>query len=157
MHINALKLYNVFVLYLLKKTYIWLESIKGKNLLYLVIGTFIVFLLMGILLGYITNFVLKINERQDSSNTENQVDNVAQEVSYEGKIKYVDPRLYPEDNISFVLVDNSGKEIILLKSEDQKLTVAENQYVTVYGILEKTADNKDVLFVDRIGIKNAAD
>ena len=141
---------------LLKNIYLQTEEIKGKKLLYLIAGVFFGFLLLGVFLGYLTNIVLNINERNQENNLTGQENSSTNETSIEGKIKYIDPKLYPVDDISFTLVDNKGKELILLKARDQILSVAENQYVTVYGTKEKTSENKDVLMVDRVSIKNVA-
>jgi hypothetical protein len=78
-------------------------------------------------------------------------------LSYKGKVEYLNPGFYPDDNISFSLVDSSGKQIILLRSKDQKLVIAENLFVEVKGVVTKTKDGKfSVLNVSDITIKNAS-
>lgn len=76
---------------------------------------------------------------------------------YEGKITYVDPRMYPQDNISYILADASGNEVILLKASDEKLQVSEGHYAKVYGNLSKTKDRKkDILLVNSVRIQNGS-
>ncbi len=76
---------------------------------------------------------------------------VSTEKTFEGKIKYVDPHFYPLDNITYVLVDNSNNEIMLLKTNDQKLALAEGHFAKVFGTLGKTEDGKkDVLMVSKL-------
>ena len=68
---------------------------------------------------------------------------------------YVDPQLYPNDRISYSLVDSSNTEIILLKATDQKLAVVEGLTVVVFGEVQKTSDDtKDVLLVEKVVVKN---
>ena len=72
-------------------------------------------------------------------------------ITYEGRITYLDPKIYPEDEITYVLAKTTGEEIILLKAEDEKLAVADGLYVKVRGLLSKTAkDKKDVLIVHEV-------
>jgi hypothetical protein len=144
------------MLSLLKKLYLQVEEIKGKKLLYLLITVFVSFTLIGLSIGYFTSLMLNIDETDPAQNGRNG-ENQLIEVSYEGRIMYVNPLLYPNDNISYSLVDGSGKELILLTATDQKLEVAEGHNVTVYGFMGKTADGKrEVLKVNRVGIRNAA-
>jgi len=76
---------------------------------------------------------------------------------YEGRISYIDPNTYPNDDISYVLLDKGGKQIILLKAQDQKLVVAEGQFAKVTGNIIKTADGKkDVLEVAVVILKNVS-
>ncbi len=78
--------------------------------------------------------------------------------SYAGRITYIDPKFYPEDKISFVLVNSKGEEIILLKASDEKLMVSEGLDVEVVGQMAKTKDGKeDVLIVSKVVIKNGSD
>lgn len=78
-------------------------------------------------------------------------------VSYKGTVKYVDPNFYPNEKISFVLNDKKGKEVILLKADDQKLEVAEGHYVTAKGIVYNSEyGDFDYLLVDEVVIENVA-
>jgi len=71
-----------------------------------------------------------------------------------GTIKYTNPANYPGENISYKLVDKNGKDVILLKSEDEKLEVAENLLVEVQGLRTKTKSGENVLIVEKIIISN---
>jgi hypothetical protein len=142
---------------LLKQTYDRVEETKGRKLINLLLIIFVVFVLLGLLIGYFTSFLLNRDEL-DNLYPENGEQAEAAEVEYEGRIRYLDPMTYPNDDISYVLVDNSGREIILLRATDQKLVVAEGHNVTVYGTMQKTSDGQtDVLLVKRVGIKNVSD
>jgi len=71
-------------------------------------------------------------------------------------LHYINPSFYPNDNLSYVLVDRSGKQVILLRAKDQKLSIAEGLYVKVKGVVMKTKDGKnDVLNVSEVIINNA--
>ncbi len=75
-------------------------------------------------------------------------------ISYKGTIKYISPETYPEDNITYKLVNPAKETIILLKSKDEKLKVAENLTVTVKGVKTKTKSGNDVLIVSEIIVSN---
>lgn len=77
-------------------------------------------------------------------------------VVYKGRITYIDPKFYPQEGISYVLTDSSGKEIVLLTAADQKLVVSEGLNVSVYGVLSKTKTGENVLVVDKVVIENAS-
>jgi hypothetical protein len=139
---------------LLKSLYQNAEEIKGKKLVYLLVAIFVFFALFGITVGYITDRFLTLNDTGNSQ--EGTVEDPGRELSYEGKIRYIDPQLYPGEEISFTLVDKTGKEIILLKSNDKILVVSENQYATVYGSSTRTSGGKEVLLVERVKISNVS-
>jgi hypothetical protein len=125
------------------------EELSGTRLLAALAVIFIVFFAFAFGLNYFINTFLKSNEIPGANG--NGVE-VVVEKSYDGMITYVDPRSYPEDNISYELADAKGKRIILLKAKDQKLEVSEGLFVTVAGTLTKTADGEEVLMVDKIVI-----
>jgi len=139
---------------LLKNTYQNIEALKGKRLIYTLITVFISFLGLGILVGYITNTTLNKNEISDKNSvTIKEKSNK----EFSGKVTYVNPEHYPEDEISYVLVQSNGDEL-LLKSKDQKLAIAEGLYVKVSGKISKTKSTKEeVLLVEEVVINNAAD
>ena len=144
------------MLTLLKNWYFKVEAIKGKKLLTLLIVSFTLCLLTGLLIGYFINRFLILNE-PTSVDTFNQTLNNKIETSYTGQIRYIDPQMYPLDEINYALADKSGKEIVLLKAYDQKLTVVENLNVKVSGKLIKTKDGKkDILVVERVYVQNTA-
>lgn len=113
---------------------------------------FVIFVFLGMGIGFLVNKYLSATPK------EIQTEEVApKEEFYEGTITFIDPNLNLDDEISFVLVDKSGDDVILLKAKDQKLEVAEGHYATVYGALRKTlGTKKDYLLVDRIVIKNVS-
>jgi hypothetical protein len=139
---------------LLRNTHDKFEQMSGKKILVLFTLIFIICLPLGIAIGNIINSRLKENEM-----LLNQVSSQPKEVStyYDGKIEYVNPGFYPNDNISYTLVDGSGKQLILLRAKDQKLVIAEGLFVKVKGAISKTKDGKsDVLNVSEVIIKNAS-
>jgi hypothetical protein len=139
---------------LLKSIHNKSEQISGKKVLILFIAIFAVFLPLGMIIG--NNIKPRLNENEILVGKENT--QVKESFSYhEGKIEYLNPGFYPNDDISFSLVDGSGKQIILLKSKDQKLNIAEGLLVGVKGTITKTKDGKsDVLNVSEVIIKNAS-
>lgn len=133
-----------------------IEAIKGRKLLMLLIVLFVVFTIIGISIGYFTSGGLNKDEITQSNDIGNEVTQI-EKTYLEGKIVYVNPEFYPEDNVSYKLVDSAGKEIVLLKAKDQKLSIAENLNVKVAGKVGKLKDGKtDVMVVEEIIINNAA-
>lgn len=133
-----------------------IEAIKGRKLLMLLIVLFVVFTIIGISIGYFTSGGLNKDEITQSNDTGNEVTQI-EKTYLEGKIVYVNPEFYPEDSVSYKLVDSAGKEIVLLKAKDQKLSIAENLNVKVAGKVGKLKDGKtDVMVVEEIIINNAA-
>ena len=83
---------------------------------------------------------------------------IGEKIEAEGRVTYVNPEMYPMDDVSYSLTDNSGKDIYLLKSKDQKLQISEGLSVKVIGVLGKLKDNKtEVLLVEEVIIKSATD
>ena len=141
------------MLALLKDIHNKSEQMSGRKILIMFVIIFVVFLPLGIAIG--NNIKPKLNENEiPVPNKDNQV--TEKFVFYEGKIEYLNPGFYPNDSISFALVDENGKQTILLKSKDQKLNIAEGLFVKVRGTITKTKDGKsDVLNVAEVIIKNA--
>ncbi|RJR26959.1 hypothetical protein C4561_04250 [candidate division WWE3 bacterium] len=140
---------------LLKKTYNNIENIRGKKLVYTLFGVFVSFVFIGILIGYYRETRLNGNEAVP---TEIISENVNEDVSYEGIVRYIGDGFYTDDGISYVLTDISGNEIILLKATDDKLTIVEGLSVEAVGRLGKTQDGQnEVLFVKELLFKNATD
>lgn len=138
---------------LLKNLHSSAEELQGKRLLSVLGAVFIVFLIIGISINYFTQEVLNNNELKNKNSTQEK--KIVEDAMEEGTVVYIDPRFYPNDNISYYLADNTGQEIILLKAKDQKLEVAEGLYVKVYGKRAKTIDgNKEVLIVERVAVKS---
>lgn len=140
---------------LLKNLYDKIESLRGRSLVAFGLVIIVLFVCIGIAIGYLTNDELKQDENPNMQNQAKSLDpNALQE--YEGKIQYIDPSFYPADKISYKLVDTQGKEIILLKAKDDKLKLAEGLTVKVRGTKSKTADTKnDVLLVKEIQINTS--
>ena len=137
---------------LLKTTYDRAENIKGPKLLKLFLFIFIIFIPVGIVIGYFIN-----NTLTNSEMPKNEINQTPPGTAkyYEGRITYIDPNFYPQDKISYKLVDSNGKTTILLTATDQKLVVAEGHSAKVSGKLIKTFDGKnDVLLVDKIIINS---
>jgi len=139
--------------YLLKNIYQYIESLRGKKLIYSLIIIFVSFLGLGILVGYIINTTLNKDEIFEDASA---VTITEPKKEFFGKVVYVNPEYYPEDDISFVLVQENGEEI-LLKSRDQKLSIVEGLFVKVTGRFTKTkTTQEDVLLVEEVIINNAA-
>jgi hypothetical protein len=129
------------------------ESINSKKLVLYLIPLFILFIFVGIAVG---NLIPRLLKKDENTIDPNQIEKTEKESKeYEGKVVFVDPNFYPNDKISFYLEDSNGEEIILLKTDDQKLTVVEGLSVTVFGEVEKTADGKEeVLMVEKVVVRN---
>lgn len=137
---------------LLKKAHDNAEELKGRRLYRFLVATFVIFLVTGLALGYFISAVLNKNEISPAKNQK-----ISPESPYEGRVMFIDPKLYPDDQINYALVDDNGKEIILLKSKDQKLTIAEGHHVLVEGSLEKLKNGeKNFLLVERVILKNGS-
>ena len=135
---------------LLKEAHDNAEELKGRRLYLFLTATFVIFLVTGLSLGYFVNVILNKYETSPIKNKQTSLNS-----PYEGKVVFVDPKLYPDDQINYALVDNDGKEIILLKSKDQKLVIAEGRHVLVEGSLEKLQNGeKNFLLVERVVLKN---
>lgn len=131
------------------------EAIKGKKLIITLSVIFVLFTVIGVGAGYYINKKLTKDET-DAAYLAKLQSVQRPEKYYEGRVVYVNPAYYPEDNISYALEDSSGEEAFLLASKDQKLSIAEGLNVRLTGILKKTKDgSKDVLEVDKLIIKNA--
>jgi hypothetical protein len=137
---------------LLKKLYINAEGLNRQQLIRLIAFIVLVFIPVGFFVGYVISGSL-INSETDNL-TPKPLPTV-EEKYFEGKITYIDPHYYPDDKVTYELVDQSGKEVILLSSTDQKLVVSEGHFAKVYGVVRKTLDGKkDVLYVSQIVINN---
>jgi len=140
---------------LLKTLHDRAEEYKGKRLLVLLAIIFVIFALLGIFFGYIVSTYTGGNITEKLSRESNVKDQTG--TIYEGRISYIDPNTYPNDNISYILLDKNGKQIILLRAQDQKLVVAEGYFAKVTGSVVKTIDGKkDVLEVAVVILKNVS-
>ena len=139
---------------LIRNTHNKFEQLSGKKILVLFIVIFVVCVPLGIVIGNSIKPISKEDEIQIGQKTAQVKE---KSIYYDGKIEYVNPGYYPNDTISFALVDENGKQIILLSSKDQKLNIAEGLFVKVRGTMFKTKDGKSsVLNVTEVIIKNAS-
>jgi hypothetical protein len=123
---------------------------KGKRLGKLLIVIFAAFLLIGVGSGFLIDRLIDRDIPLDT--TENS--SADEQDFYEGTVTYIEPLLYAADDISYILVDKQGDDLILLKSKDQKLEVSEGHWVTVYGKVRKTVAQEDFLLVEKVVIRN---
>ena len=108
-------------------------KMKPKNKAYLIKLAGIVVILLGLVVFVIDRLFTDF-EPSSPVNIEKPIAAEDTESSLKGTIKYTDPANYPGENISYKLVDKDGNDLILLKSEDEKLKVAENLSVEVQGL-----------------------
>jgi hypothetical protein len=140
---------------LLKRLYAKTEELKGRKLLTTIVFIFVSFTLIGVIGGYFMN--LRLNKDEISKNSTRPVNTVEEKKYYDGKVLYVNPELYPLENISYSLNGSDGKVLYYLRSRDQKLSLAENLNVRVYGLISKMLDGKtDVVDVTEVVITNAS-
>lgn len=137
---------------LLKTTYNKAETLKGKKLVYTLIAIFFIFLGVGFLIGYLNVGLLNKNETQSALNS---IESGAKKDSFTGKISYVNPELYPEDKFSYVLTDREGNNLIFLKADDDKLSIAEGLTAKVTGTKATSQAGNEYLRVEEI-VLNAA-
>jgi hypothetical protein len=143
---------------LLKDIYNKAESIKGRKLIYTILVIFVVFTIIGISIGYIISPKLNSDENSGPVEYYGGNDGDVATVEAEGRITYVNPEFYPMDDVSYSLNDYSGKELYLLKSNDEKLSIAEGLFAKVVGKMGKLNDGQtDVLIVEEVIINSAAD
>lgn len=129
-----------------------IENLRGKNLVLFVLPLFLACLLIGLIVG---NFIPQFLNKNEVTDVELLPDEpIKTSQQFEGQVVYVDPRNYPLDDISFYLADSEGQEIILLKANDEKLTVVEGLNVIVFGEVEETADgDSEYLMVESVVVQ----
>lgn len=138
---------------LLKDIYNNAEALKGRRLITVTVALSIVFLGIGIFIGYLNNLILKQSETKTGTTLPPVA--VDTRVVLGGRIAYTNPEYYPGEEISYALVDSSGKELILLRAEDDKLALAEGLNVKVRGNEMYTKSGTKYLLVEEV-IINAA-
>jgi len=144
------------MLNLLKETYIKADSIKGRNLLFLIAAVFVIFIPLGIGFGYFTGPKLNKNEipPETTGGKIVGVSGIDKSVSKTGRIIYVNPAQYPDDNVSYALLETDGKET-LLRANDEKLKVSEGLDVRISGKISKTKDgSREIIDVKEVVISN---
>ena len=142
---------------LLKDIYDKAEGIKGKKLFYTILITFVLFILIGILIGYTIPPKLTDDENFDIEEYLTEVKDPGM-MEASGRIVSVPDGLYPMDDDLFSLVDYSGNELYLLRADDDTLMVAEGLFVTVTGKMDELNDGQTkVLVVEEVVIQSNAD
>lgn len=137
-----------------QQVYEKIEGIKGKKLVLYLIPLFILFVFVGFAIGNLMPGMLGKNEEVIDWE---EVEEVQEQEStmYRGKVTYIDPNFYPQDDISYYLEGDDGETLILLKANDEKLTVVEGLVVYVFGeIGEVKGSDEEVLLVEKIVVKN---
>ncbi|MEN9389163.1 MAG: hypothetical protein RLY61_247 [Candidatus Parcubacteria bacterium] len=77
------------------------------------------------------------------------------EIFHEGKIEYVDTRLYPGLEITHALTQSKGDIVLLLKADDAILEVGEGHWAKVYGSIEDENSTKYPIFkVSKVVIRS---
>ena len=132
------------------------DKTTPSNLLKLGVLIFIIFVPIGLLLGNLISLSLNIPETNNVTPVNNNID-TTKETFYEGTITYVNPNMYPNDEITYVLKDEEGNDVILLKSYDQKLAVAEGHKAKVYGsVIKSSNESNTILVVNKVVIVNVS-
>lgn len=132
----------------LKNAHDYFEGFKGKNLIILLVSVVFFSLIGGLFLGQTPLFLDENSVNKKKSEDTNIISVFAEKY---GRVVYTNPLEFPNDNISYKLVDENGKDIILLMASDDKLKVIENSTVRLKGRVAKTSDGtKDVLKVEEV-------
>ncbi|OGC48102.1 hypothetical protein A3A69_00885 [candidate division WWE3 bacterium RIFCSPLOWO2_01_FULL_37_15] len=132
------------------------DKTTPSNLLKLGVLIFIIFVPIGLLLGNLISLSLNIPETNNVTPVNNNID-TSKETYYEGTVTYVNPNMYPNDEITYVLKDDDGNDVILLKSYDQKLAVAEGHKAKVYGsVMKSSNESNTILVVNKVVIVNVS-
>jgi hypothetical protein len=131
----------------------YVKALSGLKLLYLVISCIIASLVLGLAIGYV--FVLVRDPVVSDQPVTARIP--VTEKHFTGRVDYVDPRLYSNKGVSYVLVDSKGKVLFLLKAQGETLRFAEGHEVKAYGNVEKKAGNDkyDTLVVTKVAIKGS--
>jgi len=129
-----------------------LAHIKGKPLLYLLSFLMIFFAFAIPIRTYFINKTLTEDEQYVETEEIETLVNFRS-----GKVSFMGADFYEEEGIEYVLSDSDGKDIILLKAEDEKLSIVEGLFVTVSGQMRKTFGGEDYLLVEEIIIDNDSD
>ena len=132
------------------------DKTTPSNLLKLGVLIFIIFVPIGLLMGNLISMSLNIPETNNVTPVNNNID-TTKETFYEGTITYINPNMYPNDEITYVLKDDEGNDVILLKSYDQKLAVAEGHKAKVYGsVMKSSNESNTILVVNKVVIVNVS-
>ena len=121
---------------------------------YYIVGTLVLVCIVAVFgsLWYLRNLTTRINQ-EESQNT--QIESAVALKTMDGKILFVDERLYPGLEVTHVLRNSAGTVQALLKAEDAILEVAEGHQVTIYGEEDTMVKAKfPVLKVVKVVIKS---
>lgn len=133
------------------------EPTTKKNVYLNLLKIFAVFLVVGMVIGYFIPQDLTVDETGYSTE-DYATQSMGGMKSYDGVITYIGDYEYPQDNITYVLTDSQGNDIILLKANDQKLDIVQGLFVKVTGKMTKTLDgSEEVLQVTQVTLKHGSD
>jgi hypothetical protein len=134
----------------IKRLYDYFEYLPKKKLYSIALGLTLLCLIVGIGVGQIPSLFAPKKEAVIEVNKD--VNAQASDLTEKyGKIVYVSPENYPEEQISYKLIDDkTRKDMVLLKAADQKLKFAEGTTAKLLGKMQKTKNGEDVLFVEKI-------
>lgn len=126
------------------------KKIFNYKFLIILLILFVTFIIFGFLIGGLfTNSGDELGKDINDSKTAEQSN------EYVGSVTYVNPNFYPGDDILYTLKDNKGKEIILLKADDQKLEVVEGLYCVVKGKVKRSEfGDYEYLMVNEVIVEN---
>ncbi len=121
---------------------------------YYIIGTVVFVCIVAVFgsLWYLRTLTARTNQ-EESQNI--QTKTVPTIKTMDGKVLFVDERLYPGLEVTHVLRNSAGTVQALLKAEDAILEVAEGHQVTIYGEEDTMVKAKfPVLKVVKVVIKS---
>lgn len=142
---------------LLTNIYKKTDSVKGTNLVRMLVVVFVVFLIIGGVIGYFIPANLNKNETGNSHITEGYTPQNGLYATFEGTVSFIGDAAYPEDNVKYALLGKDGKRIILLQADDAKLNIAEGLFVKVSGRRQISTNNTDmILKVENLTVNNVS-
>lgn len=134
----------------IRKIHDYFENFHGTKLVFLFVSIFAASLVIGLLIGQIPALFDRkpVEPVYVPRGQGKKVDDV---IEKSGKVVYLDPSKYPNDNISYKLVDREGKDVVLLTASDDKLKLVEGAFVTLRGKTQVLSDGKtQAFFVQQI-------
>lgn len=121
---------------------------KGKFLKIFLIGAIILLTIVGII------FYFKLQKLTKNEQNINDVETVQQPTYYVGKVIYVGNQ---GNFVAYSLVDLDGKEIVLLRADDERLKIVEGLSVKITGDLVKGENGqKDTVMVKEVLLQNGS-
>lgn len=102
---------------------------------------------------YVLFFLKPIDTQKEAE--DNTSPQSTAEAFHEGKIEYVDSRLYPGLEVTHVLTQSNGDIALLLKADDAILEVGEGHWAKIYGTVESENTAKYPIFkVSKVVIRS---